>query len=228
MPRNFYYRNEPDAVAGSASFAASIAADPKSFGLTPAQAASFGQVNDALQASFALATTPATRTVVAVARKNQDLQAMRTAALNLSRIVYATPAVSDPQLISLGLSPRPVRTPRAVPATPPSVQVLKVDGRTVDLRLNARGADRRGLPFGATGAHLYSFVGDQPPADSRGYHFEGLTTRAKTSLTFPATVASGATVWLSACWVGSRGQTSPFAAPRPFALQGGYIVPQTA
>ena len=117
----------------------------------------------------------------------------------------------------------PLPKRRDVPAAAPVVQVISVVGRVVTLRVKDPTSEMRGLPFGAIGANLYSFVGPDSPSDSRGYHFEGVTTRAKTRIVFPNSVASGATVWLSACWVSKRGETSIASVPMSFTLQGGAI-----
>ena len=82
---------------------------------------------------------------------------------------------------------------------------------------------RRGKPFGAAAANLYSYVGPAAPTDPRQYHFEKSTTRTKTQILFPNSVASGATVWLSACWVSARGETGRASRPISFTIQGGGI-----
>ncbi len=86
----------------------------------------------------------------------------------------------------------------------------------------------RGKPFGAIGANVYTFVGDTAPTDPRVYHFEGLATRPITNVLFPDTVASGATVWVSASWVSARGQTSMGSTPISFTLQGGTVAASAA
>jgi len=69
------------------------------------------------------------------------------------------------------------------------------------------------MPFGAKGADIYSFVGAEAPTDPNEYRFEGMTTRATVDILFPNSVASGATVWLSARWISSRGQKSQASYP---------------
>ena len=81
----------------------------------------------------------------------------------------------------------------------------------------------RGKPFGAIGANVFSFVGPEAPTDPKAYHFEGLTTRPKVQLLFPDSVASGATVWISACWVSARGQIGTGSVPISFTIQGGAV-----
>jgi hypothetical protein len=225
VPRNFYNGKAADVVAGAANFAALIATDFASYGLTTGQATAFGALNTSLQGAYSAAVDPSTRTPVTVAAKNQSLKNMRANAILLSKIIYATPTVSDAQLVGLGLLPRSTRTPIPAPTTAPVVEVGVVAGRLVNVRLHPSDSERRGMEIGAKGANVYSFVGPTPPADPRDYHFEGMTTRTITQVLFPNTVASGATVWLSACWVSARGQTGPASAPVAFTLQGGPVLP---
>jgi hypothetical protein len=228
MSRNFYYGKDANVVAGSANFASQISSSAASFGLTPAQATAFGLLNDALQSAYTQSKDPSTRTPMAIAGKNSAIRAMRTSAVLLSRIVYATATVTDAQLVGLGLSPRATRQPIPVPATPPVVETVSVVGRLVTVRLHGADTERRGKPFGAVAANVYSYVGAAPPADPRDYHFEGTATRTITQIQFPNTVAGGATVWLSACWVSARGQTSPASAPLGVTIQGGGTLPMAA
>lgn len=228
MSRNFYYQRAADAVTGSAAFKALITSAPTDYGLVAAQATAYGTVDSALQTAYTTAMEPSTRTKGTIAGKNAALRAMRASAINLAKIIYSTLTVTDQQLIDLGLLPRPTRTPVGPPNVAPVVEVGTVVGRLVDIRVHAQGTERRGFPFGAKGANVYSFVGPTAPDDPRAYHFEGMTTRGITQIQFPNTVPGGATVWLSACWVSNRGATSPASAPMSFAIQGGGSLPEAA
>jgi hypothetical protein len=228
VAHNFYFGKQADVVAGAANFAALIATGFASYGISSSQSTAFGALNTTLQADYSTAVDPSTRTRGAVATKNASILAMRAMAINLAKIIYATPTVTDAQLIDLGLLPRSSRSPVPPPADAPVLEVGVVSGRLVNVRVHAGGSERRGKPVGAVGANVYSYVGQAPPADPRDYHFEGMTTRTITQLLFPDTVAGGATVWLSACWVSARGATSPACAPVPFAIQGGGTLPAAA
>lgn len=221
--RNFYYGKDADIVAGSANFASLISASAATYGLTSAQSTAFGALNVTLQSAYTAAVTPETRTPVAIEAKNQALLNMRRSAVNLSKIIYSTLTVNDSQLIALGLLPRNVPTPRPVPTTPPQVDVISTFGRTAKVRVSDPTSERRGLPFGATGANIYSYVGAVAPTDPREYHYEGVTTRATADIVFPNSVPSGATVWISAQWVSARGQLSVGSTPISFTLPGGAI-----
>src|SRR5438034_9197749 len=109
MARNFYFGADATMASGSAAFSALINADAPAFGLTDAQALAYGEIDAALQSAYQAATTPLTRTPVAVARKNAAMKAMQRSAKALSFIIHAKPVVTDAQLISLGLLPRPRR-----------------------------------------------------------------------------------------------------------------------
>ena len=223
MPRNFYFGKDADIVAGSANFASLIATGFASYGLTTGQATSFGTLNTALQSAYTAAVNPPTRGPVSIEAKNLAIKNMRASAILLSKIIYATATVTDTQLVGLGLLPRSGRAPIPVPAIPPTVEVISVMGRVVKIRVHDLETERRGLPFGASGANIYSFVGADAPTDPRAYHFEGMTTRAVNNIIFPDSVASGATVWLSAQWVSNRGQVSVGSTPISFTIQGGAI-----
>lgn len=228
MPHNFYRGKDADVVTGSANFASLISSGAVSYGLTTAQATAFGTLNTALQSAYSAAIEPSTRTPVTVAAKRAALSGMRASAILLSKIIYATATVTDAQLVGLGLLPRASRTPVPVPGAAPVVEVSSVSGRLVNVRLHGADSERRGKPFGAVGANVYSYVGEAAPTDPRAYHFEGTTTRTITQILFPNTVASGATVWLSACWISARGQTGPACTPISFTIQGGGVLPMAA
>ena len=124
---------------------------------------------------------------------------------------------SGGSLTPAGIGPRPV------PAVPPVVEVVSVSGRQVKVRIRSATSESRGKPFGAIGANVYSYVGVAAPTDATAYHFVGMATRATADIAFPNTVASGATVWLSAQWVSARGELSFGSVPISVTLQGGLI-----
>jgi hypothetical protein len=104
------------------------------------------------------------------------------------------------------------------------VRVLSVIGRVVNIRVcDKDSSSGRSKPFGARAAQIFSYVGEESPADDREYRYECFASRTTTQITFPDHVPSGATVWLSARWLSARGETSMASAPLSFTLQGGPI-----
>lgn len=226
--RNFYHGKDADIVAGAANFASLISAGFASYGLSSAQSTAFGLLNTALQSAYTTATTPSTRSPVAIEAKNLAILNMRRLAVNLARIVSATATVTDAQLVSLGLLPRTVPTPRPVPGTPPMIEFLSCAGRVVTIRIHSATGESRAKPFGAIGADIYSAVSPTVPTDPNAYRHEGLATRGKMRMTFPNDVPSGATIWLSGVWVSARGERSMGSTPISFTLQGGPITAEVA
>jgi hypothetical protein len=222
--RNFYFGKDADIVAGAANFAAKIATGFASYGISNAQSTAFGALNTTLQDKYTAAITPSTRTPVAVQEKNVARNAMRANAVMLAKICYGTPTVNDAMLVDLGLLPRPTNSTRPVPDEPPVVEYVSCKGRLATFRLHGAPPDtRRGKPFGAQCAQIFSFPGDAPPDDPRLYHFEGSTTRTEVEILFPDSIAAGTTIWISACWVSNRSERGMGSTPISFTLQGGAI-----
>jgi hypothetical protein len=205
MSQNFYRRKMADAVAGAANFAAGIATDFASLGLTTAQQSAFGLVNSSLQSAWTASINPETRTSVSIEARDLALKNMREMAVDLAKIIYATPAVTDPQLVALGLQPRPGRTPSVLITETPVVTVYKVQGRQVIIRVrDASGAVRGKLPA-AVGAMVYSFVGATPPSGHEGWTSEGPITKDTAIVAFDDSVPVGGRVWFAAQWFNSKG-----------------------
>jgi hypothetical protein len=171
------------------------------------------------------AKTPSTRTSVAVSQKNSAIKFMQRSAKALADIIRAQPLVTDAQLLSLGLLPRPKPTRRRPPDSAPLVRVVSVSGRVVTIRVCDRDSSGRSKPFAAWAAQVYSSVSEQPPGDESDYRLQCITSRTGARITFSDEVPSGATVWLSARWITRRGETSVASVPISFTLQGGPVVP---
>ena len=228
MGRNFYYGSDARIVAGSAHFSAAINVDPLSLGIPVERAEEYQAADALLQNAYRRANTPATRTTIAVREKNDALRIVQRQATDLAQTAYATESVSNSQLIALGLQPRAKRTRREVPQTPPTVRVVSVRGRVVKISIDARATEGSRLAFGATGAQVYTFVGDEPPADPREYDHWGFAPRATAEIVFPDDVPSGATAWVSAAWVSKRGKQGTASVPTRVTITGGPALPASA
>lgn len=222
MPRNFYYGSDARVVAGSANFAAVLVASAGSLGVSPEQAAHYQSLDAILQDAYRAATTPETRTSMAVRAKDDAMRACQRQAAGLATRLAYTPTVSDAQLVQLGLQPRrPRRRITAAPASVPTVEVVRVAGRVVTLRIHARTAEGTRLAAGTIGAIVWSHVGDQPPADPQQYQMEGYASRGTYTIVFPNEVPSGATAFVSAGWISRRGRRGACCPPVRFTIQGG-------
>jgi hypothetical protein len=227
MARNFYYGTDARIVAGSAAFASRINASPEAYGILPLRAAQYAELDATLQVAYRAATTPRTRTPVAVREKDLALRAVRLDAARLASVIYAKRTVNDAELLALGLLPRPTRAARPAPDEPPIVEVTRVVGRLVTVRIRQRTSESR-KPLGCLGANLFVFTGDDPPGDAEHYRFAALATRRTATLRFPDHVASGSTAWISAAWLSRRAKSGPACAPVRVTIQGGPSVQASA
>jgi hypothetical protein len=223
MADNFYSKTELILATGALNLATTVGTDPVTWGATATELTNYTALATSYSNALDVALAPATRTRVTVEQKNVLKKSLRTATVNLSRIISASSSVTNAMLIEVGLNPRPTRQPRPLPLMPPAVDILSVVGRLMKGRVHSTEEEKRGLPFGATGANIFSYVGPTPATDPREYHFQGMTTRALFEVNFPNSVPSGATVWISASWVNARGQIGIASTPVSFTLQGGPV-----
>ncbi len=223
MPLNFYSGTEDDLKVGSANLVTIVTPVPATWGLTSGQITSYNTLATTYATKLALTQVAGTKTKVTVAQKNEAKKALKLASVRMNRIISSIPTVTNDQLIELGLNPRATPGPRPFPTTPPTVEVISCAGRLVKIRIHDTSTESRGKPFGTTGANLFSYVGSSSPTDPALYHLEGTATRATIDVLFPDSVASGATIWLSACWINARGERGIGSTPISFTIQGGAL-----
>ena len=224
MPSNFYVGTDAEVAVGSANFVTVLTPNIVAYGVTSAQLATYNTYNTAYQAAYMAAKEVNTRTKPNVTAKNTAKSNLTISAKYLSSIIRSNMSVTDSQLVALGLQPRNLPAPAPFPTSVPAVEIISCTGRLVKIRVHDISSDsKRGKPASTIGANMYSFVGAQPPTDARAYHFEGMTTKSYTDILFPDTVASGATVWLCAGWVGTRGEVGISCDAVMFTLQGGSV-----
>jgi hypothetical protein len=228
MARNFYHGSDARVVAGSANFAALVGASPESFGIPVALAAEYQALDAELQQKYRLAVTPETRTSVVIHAKDDLMRTVQRRASTMAAIATRTLAVTDAQLVSLGLQPRKNRTRRPRPSTIPTLEVLRVIGRRVKIRIHARTAEGTRLAWGAFAAEVYSYVGSEPPTEPGQYTFEALAPRETLEIVFPDDAPSGATAWISAAWISRRGERGRACQPVRVTIIGGAVLPGAA
>jgi hypothetical protein len=223
MAKNFYRQTDAELVASSLTFSTLISATPEAYGLTAAQATAYAALNTAYAAAYGTAIEPSTRTRSAVAAKDQARKSLVASAKQLATFIIDNLAVSNAQLIDLGLSPRTARVIGPVPGSPPGVAIKSVNGWIVQIRLSDSVTERRGKLPGTIGASVFSYVGEAPPADISAWKFEGSTGRVVLDVAFDNTLAPGTKVWLTAFWFNFRKESGPACDPVSTRLQGGGV-----
>jgi hypothetical protein len=215
MGRSYSYLPNRDAdLLGWASAASeTISGDPESFGLSAEIAEGFAAAVQAF-ASAMVNCEPGVRNAMAVSIKNKKKELLKKSARSWASIVGGTPGVTDAQRHQLGLTVRRAMSPVAGPTSAPVMQIDKVDGRVVRVRLRGESTGLlRGRPIGTRGAAVYSHAGATPPVDLSEWTLVRSTGKTLLNVTFDASLPPGATVWLMAAWIGTRLQLGPACRP---------------
>lgn len=211
-------------LAWSLNFSTKISAGAVSYGLTTAQATAYAALHAAYGSALA-ACAPGERSKSLVATKNTARTALKTQARLLALLVQGTASVTNAQKLDLGLTVRQAPSPVPPPAFAPALDIVSVNGRTVNIRLHdSTDASRRGKPAGVFGAAVFSFVGATPPDSTTEWTFEGNMGRTLVSVVFPDSVAAGAKVWLAAFWFNGSKESGPTCAPVSTNVQFGGLM----
>ena len=224
MARQFYNKKDSEFSAGSANFASLIAEEYESLGLTIEQVDEYQSLDQAFQLAFRSALSSETRTSVAIADRNISRRSLHDCAQRLGQRIYAGINIDNAKLVALGLLPVHSRKRVNPPEGSPTVQLEKNDGRWVRLRIyDANSASRRSKPKGVLAAQIFACVSESAPTSPSQYRLQRFTTTAFVEITFPDSVPSGATIWISANWFNKRGEHGISSVPMHFTLQGGEI-----
>lgn len=217
MPGDFLAIAEANLVNWLANFSNKLTANPTEYSVTAAQALAMSTKYNSYNLAYSMTTEPDTRTHPKIIAKNEAKSAAIAEVRMLARIIQASPTVTNQMRADLGLPVRDVDpTPWPIPSAPPLLQIEKVVGRTVHIRLiDAANPTERGKPQYVQGASVFSFVGAQAPVDIADWKFETNTTRTTYPVEFPATVPTGAQVWLTAFWYNARGESGPACTAVP-------------
>ena len=226
MGRGFLPKTDGELLAWSANFASRIVDSGGRYGIDSQQADAFVAARQSFADAMNAANDPATRTGLAVRRKDESADALRVITRQLSAIAQAYPATTDEDRFALGLSVRGGRTTRVdVPTSSPRIDVTPMPGRRVTLQLSDDAATgRRGRPVGVVGAAVWHVVADEPPASLADWRFVGNTSRTTLSVTYDASVPVGATVWFIAHWMNPTLEAGELSRPAGATLMGGSVV----
>jgi hypothetical protein len=201
-------------VPFSTNFNARISTAPATYLLSPAQATQYTSLHDPYIAAAAAASAPGQKSRSLVAARNSLKQSLLPYARELYAFIQANTGVADSAKTDVGVVIRKKEpTPLPAPSAAPSLTVKSVYGRQFTLKIKDASGTRRGRPPATTGAQLFSFVGETPPAGgAAGWISEGTVTRNTVVVAMPSTLAPGTRVWFTCCWFNARG-TGPSCTP---------------
>jgi len=200
--------------------------DSMRYGVNPTVAAGFSGKQVEFGVALQNSSDPLTRGKRTVFLKNEAKKQLVKLTRELARQINNTLSVTDQQRQELGLTIRKVEpTPVPVPSGKPKIEVIKIDGHRVTLRLSdVEKPKSLAKPAGTAGASVFSFVGVSPPGDFQNWTFESNVTRpSETTLSFDQSLALGTQVWFTAFWYNPRGQSGPATNPVSTLIQFGGL-----
>ncbi len=209
-------------LAWSLNFKTRLSAAGPSYGVSTSQASNYADSHDLYAQALQLANDSITRTKPIITDKDAKRTALKDYARQLAKVVYGFPGISNMQLDELELTVRKQPSPINPPVVSPGMDIISVTGRTMKLTIHdSASSTKRGKPAGSVAAWVYTFIGDDYPADPFLWDFNGASTKSKYEIAFASDLANGTRVWVTAAWVNAKGETGPIATPISTNLQGG-------
>lgn len=219
MTRGFLPNTDSGLLSWSGNFLARLSVSPESFGLSQSVVDEFAAVQEGYATALAAALAPQTRTRPAVCTKNAARETLKSAARRVAHLVEGYAGLTDAQRALIGLTIRKAPTRISPAEEAPAVFITNVDGHQLTVRLQDASNGRNTLPARMAGANLYWSAGEDAPTSVAQCTYYGSTTRTRITMTLPAAVLPGATVWVLACWLNPRSQPGPTSRPRSARIQ---------
>ncbi len=224
MAFNYLPSEEAKLVVWTGEFLANIQANPTSYGLVAQDATDYATTRTRFVDAYNKVQNPITKTPPNITAKNTAKKTLINATRMLVDVIQAWPQMTNEKRRELKITERdkkPVPTP--VPGTP-FVKVASINGRKVTLSLQ-QSKTSKGKPKGVSGANVFVFYGEQPPATANGWKFETGTGRSKVTLNL-TDVEAACTVWITAFWFNGRKEAGQAADPISVNLAAMSALPQ--
>lgn len=212
MGQDFIPDSDVDFDVFLSQFTGAIAADPGGFGLTAqdvaavqAPAAAWGKALSDHQAAQLAA-----RGAVQVKDKARG-EAVAIVRSTVKKI-NGNPEVDNALRAKAALPAHEVRAAIGVPATRPIGRIEPSASRTLIVHfVDEMTPQRTAKPYGVHGCQIWSFVGENPPADGSGFAFLALDTRTPYT-DVHADIDAGKTVHYRLRWANTKGEPGPWSA----------------
>ncbi|MEA2734155.1 MAG: hypothetical protein QOE14_606 [Humisphaera sp.] len=194
-------------------FAAYVIANGTALGFTVPQTTQLNDVVVDYHDAFGLASNEVTRTSGTIVDKDLKRGILKATLRSYIARIQANPAVTAQQKADLSITIRDSEpTPQPPPNTRPVVTVVRIVNNDVVVRMvDELTPTRRARPRGCAGIAIYSFVGENVPADLEQWRHEGLATKAEFTIGFNAADA-GKKITIVARYYSRKGEFGPMSA----------------
>jgi hypothetical protein len=209
-------RRDEDLQAQAATFSQVIGDDPEAYGASPQDAAELGDLQASFVEHLQLVSQAATNSTLAHVVKAKVRESLVEAMRRMARGIRAKPGMTREQLVAVGLRPAEPRRQRVNgPTAEPQVYIVGVNHRTVTVRLSdPEHPSRTARPRDVVAAAVFGHVGEEPPVATKDWTSFGTRSRTTFTVKFSGPgVPSGAKVWITAAWIGTRQEQGPGATP---------------
>lgn len=232
MPKSGYWPDTDAAILNWLNNASAVlTASPEVYGTDAIGATAFAAVASSYADAYATSQELATRTRTSVALKNEAKETARVAARNMASVAYGQPGITAAQLTEIGLTVKDRRpSPPPVMKYAPEATLMATGGNTARaLAIDPLDPTRRAKPAGQQKVLFKYFLatpGQKPPESPQEWPMWETSGRTQRDFYFPQ-VTSQTTMYLSVCYVNSRGQQSPMSTPISVNLAGGGFMSST-
>ena len=199
-------------AAWSANFAATLAANPTTYGLYAADAANVTAANATWQAAYALVTNPATKTKSTVQAKNLARVSLLAALRPYAQAISNNAGVTADNKAAIGVNTRTsVPSPITAPTTYPTLTVSGGSplNHVCRYRDQLASPSSKAKPAGAAGLQLFATASATAITDPTALAFLGQITKSPFQQAWPS-AAKGMQAYYSARWVTRKGLVGPF------------------
>lgn len=214
MDRPFIPKKETLALPWYLNFISCVNARLGSLLLPPERVALAAAAVEAYAAAHALANSRPTRTPMTIASKRLARCEAERLCRELAAIIRADRAVSDPELLELGLRSRtPVKTP-GCPQTAPLLHITHcTNGVHHLIYCDSAYPQCRAKPAGAANLQLYAQVSEQPAMTASGAVFMCAVTRTPFKVEHAAKDDGRIATYFGRWASGRRGDVGPWSQP---------------
>jgi hypothetical protein len=211
----YWPQGDTQAQVFAMNLATYLQGSPAKYGLTPIVAEDYMVLAQTYATKLSAARNEGTRTRGSIAAKDEAKEVLRRETTRVVRLIRAQTALTDQDLLDLGLQPIKAREQvQREPTGTPIVTAAIVGPRSLNVRLRDGLSGRRALPSGVKGASLFVFVGDEAPTDPAAWTYAGSATRTTCQLDVSAYLGEAAgTVHLCAFWFNGKAQSGVASDP---------------
>ncbi len=202
----------------SANFSTKLTAAPTTYGLIAGDAVAVAAVVLTWHNAYLAATTPATRTPVTIAAKDNARAAAEALIRPYATRVSTNPAVTDANKVALGVTVRTtVPTPIPPPTTVPNLSLLAAITGQQTLEYKESGTSNKAKPYGSIGVQLFRAIGTVFATDPDQAVFVCVATKSPSVQGFNSGDSGKKVTWFArfttASGPGGVAQVGPWSDP---------------